>query len=179
MSKLYFKDGQLTNDTWTYVEDDTPLPKDKPAIISLTRLLNDNQAALDHNAPLGVRIQAGSKEGEDVELIADKLNQLALIAIEFPVFRNGRGFSTARILREHLGFKGELRAVGEVLVDQLMFMHRCGFSSYEIDTSKNKSLNKDRLSETFARLPDAYQPASDDNRGILWRRAARTDATSN
>jgi uncharacterized protein (DUF934 family) len=170
MSKLYFNKGQLAEDIWVQVADDAPLQNDTPSIISLSRFKEQAASLAERTGPLGVRIDAGSKQGEDVEEIADRLDQLDLIAIDFPAFRNGRGYSTARILREHLGFSGELRAMGEVLIDQLIFMHRCGFSSYEIDTEQNKSLDSNHFTDAFARFPDAYQPAGDDNRGILWHR---------
>lgn len=170
MSKLYFKNGQLAEDIWVHVADDAPLNTDAPSIISLPRFKDEADSLADRTAPLGIRIDAGSKQGEDIEEIADRLGELNLIAIDFPTFRNGRGYSTARILREHLGFAGELRAIGEVLLDQLIFMHRCGFSSYEIDPAQNPTLDSAHFSAAFASLPDAYQPAGDDNRGILWQR---------
>ncbi len=173
MSKLYFNNGQLAEDSWVHVDDEAPLSSDMPSIISLSRFKKDADGLANRKAPLGVRIDAGSKQGEDVEEIAERLGQLDLIAIDFPAFRNGRGYSTARILREHLGFSGELRAMGEVLIDQLIFMHRCGFSSYEIDPKQNKSLKSADFAAAFGRLPDAYQPAGDDNRGILWRRGKK------
>ena len=69
---------------------------------------------------------------DDPALLAADLAKLALVAINFPKFTDGRGFSTARLLRERHGFKGEIRAVGHVLPDQIFFLHRCGFDAFEL-----------------------------------------------
>ena len=79
-------------------------------------------------APIGVRLKAG----QHLEVIAAHGARLALVALEFPKFTDGRAYSYARLLRERYGYKGELCAVGQVLRDQLLFMHRCGFDAYEI-----------------------------------------------
>ena len=68
--------------------------------------------------------------GEGPEEIADDLKLLALVAVNFPKFGDGRGYSTARLLRERYGYKGELRAIGDVLRDHLLFMKQCGFDSF-------------------------------------------------
>ncbi len=77
---------------------------------------------------VGVRLASN----EPAAALADDVGHLALIAIAFPTFRDGRGFSLARLLRERYGFSGELRAVGNVFRDQFLFMHRCGFDAYEV-----------------------------------------------
>jgi uncharacterized protein (DUF934 family) len=83
---------------------------------------------LARKAPVGVRL----KSDQSPELIAADLERLALVALEFPKFRDGRAYSHARILRERYGFRGELRAVGDVLMEQLHFMLRTGFNAFEI-----------------------------------------------
>ena len=94
--------------------------------------------------------------GDDVRLLAPHLSRLALIEIAFPKFRDGRGYSSARILRE-AGFAGELRAAGDVLVDQLHFMRRAGFDSF----APAKPLDPADVAAALTRFPFVYQKAAD------------------
>lgn len=94
--------------------------------------------------------------GDDARDLLPHLERLRLIEVNFPVFGDGRGYSAARILRE-AGYTGELRAVGEVLVDQLAFMRRCGFDSFAPETE----LNPDDAEAAFARWQEVYQPTAD------------------
>ena len=75
-------------------------------------------------------------DDEPADIVAD-FDKLALIAVDFPVFRDGRGYSTARLLRERYGYKGEIRAIGDVLRDQLRFYERCGFNAYALREDKD------------------------------------------
>jgi uncharacterized protein (DUF934 family) len=93
---------------------------------------------------------------EDARVLIPHLDRLALIEIAFPKFRDGRGYSSARILRE-AGFKGELRAQGDVLVDQINLMKRCGFDSYAPDAA----LNQADVDAAFSRFEHVYQGAAD------------------
>ena len=111
--------------------------KDLPAYADGLRFRDDEpheEPAVSIDAFLGqsnataVRIEAG----EDARLLIPHLERLALVEIDFPRFRDGRGYSSARILRE-AGYKGEIRASGDVLVDQMLFMRRCGFDSFAPD----------------------------------------------
>ena len=92
-------------------------------------------------------------------------DRLSLIEIGFSAFGDGRGYSAARILREE-GFTGELRAQGDVLVDQLAFMRRCGFDSF----APEKPLNEKDVETALARWPHVYQPAADDRTPIWSKR---------
>ena len=167
--KQLIKDRAVAADEWAYVTDDAALT-DAPSIISLERLAAEAEVLRRRNAPLGVILRADNqgktKLGEDVRTLGDYLDMLSLVAVEFPVYRNGRGYSTARILREQMGFEGELRAIGEVLYDQWQFMVRCGFDAFEIDAQYSLEVFNEALGE----LGDAYQPAADSNRGALWKR---------
>ena len=87
-------------------------------------------AFLDQSNATAVRIEPG----DDARALIPFLDRLALIEVAFPKFRDGRGYSSARILRE-AGFKGELRAQGDVLIDQIAFMRRCGFDSFAPETA--------------------------------------------
>lgn len=168
-TKQLIKDRQVSDDLWTYVDDDAALT-DAPSIVSLDRLVAEADSLRQRNAPLGVVLRADTqgktKLGEDVHALAPVLDLVTLVAVEFPVYRNGRGYSSARILREQLGYQGELRAVGEVLHDQWQFMERCGFDSFEIDGA----IALDTFTAALGELSDAYQPAADGQRGALWRR---------
>ncbi|MEO5865653.1 MAG: DUF934 domain-containing protein [Sphingomonas sp.] len=106
-----------------------------------------------------VRIEAG----DDARALLPYLKQLALIEVSFPSFRDGRGYSAARILREG-GYRGELRAAGDVLVDQMPFMRRCGFDSFAPETE----INATTLAASLARYDAVYQPAAD-GRVPVWR----------
>jgi len=101
--------------------------------------------------------------GQSPEQIAGFLEQLPVVAIEFPVFSDGRGFSTARQLRQDYGYQGEIRAVGHLIRDQYLFLHRCGFDSIEVkDTSAVSEWQTamHEISVFFQTALDERQPAS-------------------
>ena len=122
------KDGRVRADPWRVVgEGEDPLGLPHP-LLTLARWRAEAARLRRSGRRFGLRL--ASDEGP--EEIADDLGCLALIAIEFPTFTDGRPYSTARLLRERYGFGGELRAVGDVLRDQLLFMARCGFDAFEV-----------------------------------------------
>lgn len=110
------------------------------------------EAFLDQRDARAVRIEAG----DDVRSLLSHLDHLELIEIAFPSFRDGRGYSAARILRE-AGYAGELRAQGDVLVDQLPFMRRCGFDSFAPEAPIDPAV----LEAALARYDAVYQRAAD------------------
>ena len=118
-------------------------------------------AFLDQSNASAVRIEPG----DDARDLLPHLERLALVEVNFPAFGDGRGYSSARILRE-AGYDGELRAVGDVLVDQLAYMRRCGFDAFEPD----QQLDKGDVQAAFDRWPDVYQPAADDRTPIWTKR---------
>jgi uncharacterized protein (DUF934 family) len=113
-------------------------------IVSLAEFEGSNATA--------VRIEPG----DDVRALIPHLDRLTLVEVTFPKFRDGRGYSSARILRE-AGYEGTLRAAGDVLVDQIAFMTRCGFDDFAPDAPLNEADVKAALS----RYADVYQPAAD------------------
>lgn len=117
--------GAIVPDDWAVVPDDAEVPAG-PAIVGLTRLQRDRDTLTARNAPLGVLLTPNVKP----ESIADLLDRLDVVTIEFPKFRDGRGFTIARTLRERYGYKGEIRAVGHILPDQAMFLLRSGFTRF-------------------------------------------------
>lgn len=114
-------------------------------------------SALEQTNATAVRIEPG----DDARLLLPVLERLALVEINFPTFGDGRGYSAARILRE-AGYAGELRAVGDVLIDQLSHMRRCGFDAFAPDTP----LDEDDAARAFATWDDVYQHAADARRPI-------------
>ena len=122
------KDDRLIDDPWTAAPDEGPLPVEERIIVSLERWQTARAELLARNGRLGIRL----KSDQPPALIADDLASFDLVALEFPGFKDGRSYSYARLLRERYGFTGELRAVGQVLRDQLLFMNRCGFDSFEV-----------------------------------------------
>lgn len=154
------KDGRLVEDVWTAVADDAPLP-DGPVIVSLTRFHAERDGLLARSTPLGVLL----KSSERAKDLGEDARHLALIAIEFPTFRDGRGYSSARTLRERWGFQGELRAVGDVLRDQLLFMHRCGIDAFQMPDDMYGDGAGERALEDWqkamAEFTVFYQPGDD------------------
>lgn len=114
---------------------------------------------LDQSNATAVRIEAG----EDVRRLLPFLDRLRLVEIAFPTYRDGRGYSAARILRE-AGYTGELRAAGDVLVDQLWFMRRAGFDSF----APEKALDPAAVERALARYASVYQRAAD-GRPPVWK----------
>jgi len=152
------REGQLVDDPWTAVADDESLP-DGPAVVSLARWTTERESLRGHTHPLGIRL--ASSEAPDA--IADDLGRFGLVCLEFPKFQDGRAYSYARKLRQRYGFKGELRAVGNVLRDQFLFMHRCGFDAFEVVDAGAAEAWKRALSE----ISVVYQPAADGRRPAM------------
>lgn len=164
------KNGEIARDDWTLLEDDATAPGDGDAIVSFARLLEEAPALLQRDGRLGVRV--GSSD--EIEALVPHLSSLDLVALEFPKYRDGRAYSSARLLRERYGFEGELRAVGDVLRDQLLFMVRCGFDAFEIDRPDAA----EAFAEAVREFSAVYQPAGDDRRPVWARRHARAAAAA-
>lgn len=109
-------------------------------------------AFLEQSNATAVRLESD----EDARALIPFLDRLKLIEVAFPKFRDGRGYSSARILRE-AGYTGELRAQGDVLVDQIAYLKRCGFDSF----APEKSLNPADVEAALGRWPEHYQTAAD------------------
>jgi uncharacterized protein (DUF934 family) len=157
------KDGRLASDRWHRYADEGPLQPDIPALVSLERFTAEREALIRAQADLGVQLEPG----DDPAALAGDLDRIALVAIHFPSFTDGRGYSYARLLRERYGFKGEIRAVGHVLRDQYLFLARAGFDAFEV---KDGETAEKWLDATRA-ITHAYQPATDARRPIWALRA--------
>lgn len=119
---------------------------------------------LARSTPVGVWLEAG----EGPEAIVADVDKLSVIGVNFPKFVDGRGYSTARLLRERFGYQGEIRSIGEVLQDQLFLMARCGFDAFALRADKNieKALG------AFETFKAPYQAAVDQTQPLFRRRAA-------
>lgn len=162
------KDSRIAADPWQFAADAEPLPAAGPVAVTLHRWQADRELLISRGTPVGVRLESKHKAEE----ISSDLGRLALVALEFPIFRDGRAYSTARLLRERYGYAGELRAVGNVLRDQFLFMHRCGFDAFEVKEERDL----DAWMQALAEISVFYQPTGDGRRTVFagrrWRRAA-------
>ena len=146
------KHRRIVEDRWQHLADDADLPAG-PIIVSLARWQRERKALLERGDPVGVRLPNTA----DVADLAGDLPVLAVVALEFPKFADGRAYSQARLLRERHGYRGEIRAVGDVLRDQLFFMARCGFDAFELRSDRSL---EDALA-AFEEFTESYQPAVD------------------
>jgi uncharacterized protein (DUF934 family) len=140
-------------DRFVQLDDEEGLPTSGGLLVSLTRFRTDKAALVARGEDFGVWL----KSDETADMIAEDLDSLAVVALEFPVFSDGRAFSTARILRERYGYTGELRAVGDVLCEQLSFMLRSGFDTFAMASEKAVEEFKAVMSEVSV----VYQPTGD------------------
>lgn len=163
------KNGEWILDHWRFYADDQPVPALRPKIVTLARLQGDDAEFLFHCAcSLGVRLEPH----ERVEALEPWLARLQLIALVFPKLADGRAFSTAAMLREHYGFAGEIRAVGEVLVDQHPFMRRAGFDAFEVP--EGRALQSWRNARIEVGLAYQYDDKAETGPLPVWR--ARSQA---
>jgi len=131
MTKL-LKDGKAVSDAWVHVADGDAVPETGPVIVTLARWQAEHNTLAGRKDGLGIRLESG----QSPDLIKDDLDRFAVVALAFPKFGDGRAYSHARLLKDRLGFKGEVRAVGDVLRDQYRAMHRCGFDVLEISGAR-------------------------------------------
>jgi uncharacterized protein (DUF934 family) len=150
------KDKAVVDDDWQLIreiEDDAAIPEWK-AILPLAFWQANREALLKQNSEHAVWI-----DGEtETEALLDDMEHFSMIALDFPAFKDGRSYSHASLLRNRYNYKGDLRAIGDVLRDQLYFLQRCGMSSYEVREDKD-------IEDALKGLEDftvRYQAAADD-----------------
>ena len=160
------REGRLAADRWRFLADDEALPPEGSVAVSLERWQHEQNALLARDAPLGIRLTAG----QHPQAIAQHVQRFALIALEFPKFTDGRPYSYARLLRQRYGYRGELRATGQVLRDQLLFMHRCGYDAFELAQPEPLAAWRAALAE----ISVFYQPAADSRPTVLGLRQGRS-----
>jgi uncharacterized protein (DUF934 family) len=154
--------GRIVEDRYVRVDDDAPIPDRVPVIVPAKRFLADADELIRRDGSLGVLWPNDRRVAE----LEPWLGHLALIALVFPKFRDGRAYSQARLLREHYGFRGTLRATGDVLRDQFHFLVRAGFDSFEVKKPADALV----FAETVARFSVFYQPSADGRVPALRRR---------
>lgn len=159
------KGNQVVPDTWEMLTKDASLEQltnSGDIIVPLTMWLEHAHALKARDGRLGVWLDAD----EEAESIADGLEHFAVIALNFPVFSDGRNYSNARLLRDRYGYQGELRAIGDVLRDQLFFMHRCGFDAYALREDHDPHAALASLND----FSEVYQAATDQPLPLFRRR---------
>ena len=126
------KDGEVAEDAFARVEADDALPGSGAVLVDLARWQEDRNSLIARDSEVGVLLASSESPSE----IAGDLVHLSLVALDVPAFTDGRAYSSARLLRERYGFGGEVRAVGDVLLEQLHFMDRAGFNSFALDSDQ-------------------------------------------
>ena len=151
---------QVIDDNWNQIQladSETPSSFDLSAGLHLFPLAlwkARKQEIISRYKRIGIWLDSS----ESAESIADDLHYFQVVGIHFPKFADGRGYSTGRLLRERYGYEGEVRALGDVLQDQLFYLKRCGFDSFALRADRD-------IEEAVAALadfPDAYQAAADE-----------------
>jgi uncharacterized protein (DUF934 family) len=156
------KSGKIVSDPFVHVADDEALPAGGAVLITAKRFLEDPKLFAARVGDTGV-IWPNNRDLDD---LVPHLGQVEVVALVFPSFRDGRAYSQARLLRERHGYKGELRATGQVLRDQFMFMLRAGFDAFEV----RKEADAEAFSNTAKRYTVFYQPTGDGRVTALNRR---------
>ncbi len=156
--------GHIVEDRYTHIDDDMPVPDRVPVIVSAQRFLAETDTLIRRDGSLGVAWPNDRRVAE----LAPWLGHLALVALHFPKFRDGRAYSQARLLREQYGFRGTLRATGDVLRDQFHFLSRAGFDSFTV----KKPADAQVFAEVPARYSVYYQGGADGRAPAAQRRIA-------
>ena len=161
------RNGEIVADRYLRILDDAPIPADGAVLVPAERFMADAAELTERRAETGV-IWPNNR---DIHELAPYLDKLALVALVFPKFQDGRAYSQARILRERFGFRGELRATGQVLRDQFIFMQRAGFDSFEV----KKEADAKVFGAVSKRYSVFYQPTGD-GRLTAFRRRLQSPA---
>jgi uncharacterized protein (DUF934 family) len=156
------KNGKISTDAFAHVADGAELPDNGAILISAARFLEDPKTLLRRAGKAAV-IWPNNRDLDD---LVPWLDRLAAVALVFPTFRDGRAYSQARLLRERHGYRGELRATGQVLRDQFVFMLRAGFDAFEV----KKESDAEAFAVTAKRYSVFYQPTGDGRVTALNRR---------
>jgi uncharacterized protein (DUF934 family) len=156
------KGGQIIDDPFAGLADDASPPADADILVSAERFLKDPEALLGRTGRLGVVWP----NNRDIEELVPHLPRIAAVALAFPNFRDGRAYSQARLLRERYHYRGELRATGQVLRDQFVFMLRAGFDTFDV----RKQTDAEAFAQTVKRYSVFYQPTGDGRITALHRR---------
>lgn len=163
---LLLKHGVRTADPFLWPGADDPLPSnDTPVIVPLRRWQADRDGLRARTGPVGVLLAAG----EPVEALAEDLPRLAVVALAFPKFTDGRNYSAARLLRERYGYGGEIRAVGNVLRDQFQFMVRCGIDAVVLDADHPSLADPEAAWQAAVAEVGVWYQRTGDGRPVVWQ----------
>lgn len=148
-----FRNGAFVDDEWQFIGEDAPVPPHGSIVLGKERYLAQRAALIDREDPIGLALQSG----ETLDGLEQDVRRFAVIVLEIPKYNDGRAYSAARILRDRLGYRGELRARGDVLRDQVNALHRCGFDALDVNHAGTiEALRTGAV--VFVR--EHYQPAS-------------------
>lgn len=160
MPSKIIRNGAIVDDDWTVVDGDTnPLPPGK-LIVPLS-VWREQAESLSQRDTIGIWLNSD----ESPQLIAGDLDKFGVVAINFPVFTDGRGFSYARELRQTHGYRGELRAIGAFIRDQLYYLRRCGFDAFALENT-----DPEQALASFNDFSETYQAAADQSDPLFRRR---------
>ena len=154
------KNGRVAEEDWAFVEGETALPDGK-IVVTLERFKADRDVLIARNAPLGVRLSPD----DDPHDLAEDLDRLELVEVSFPKYVDGRGYSQAQLLRRRLGYTGELRAVGDVLRDQVSLMVRSGFDALVLANTDEAG-----FAAAVAEFAEIYQPDASGRAAVFAKR---------
>ncbi len=167
MPDIISKDGSVKADSWVVVprpaEGEALELSGAPSLIPMDLWLAGRDQ-FKGRGDIGVWLESH----DEPEALEGLVNELPLIAVNFPKFSDGRGYSIGRLLRERFGFTNELRAIGDVLLDQLQFMKRCGFDSYALREDKDSS----KAAACLSFFSNSYQAATDTDVPLFRRRTS-------
>lgn len=147
------KNGEVVADRYTHVLDDEPVPGEGAVLVKAERFLADAAELAARGGETGVVWP----NDRDIDELAPYLDRLSLVALVFPTFRDGRAYSQARILRERYRFTGEMRATGQVLRDQFVFLLRAGFDALDVKKEADAAV----YAQVLERYSVFYQPTGD------------------
>ena len=156
------KDNQIIEDNWVFLDDSAETLPSGNILLSIEQWQQFSDQLSQHNGELGLWLEGNA----EIDAVIDSLQQLSLIAIKFPKFVDGRGFSLARLLRERYNYNGELRAIGEFIRDQLYLLKRCGFNAFQLTEDQDLS----EASKSLSDFSETYQVSADQQEPLFRRR---------
>ena len=159
---VLIKNGAVATDGWTHLADEDAIPADRPFTVSWKRWTEARDTLPNDPARLGLQLPNNVAASE----IGDDARRFGIIVLTFPNFGDGRAYSQASVLRNRYKFRGELRATGAVLRDQLLFMQRCGIDALEMS---DRALSEDWLA-ALREFDVFYQPAADNRPWVARQR---------
>jgi uncharacterized protein (DUF934 family) len=156
------KDNSVIEDIWLVLDESFNSFPDSDLLIPFNQWESLAEQRANHDGRIGVIIEGNA----EIEEIIKPLLNLPLIAINFPKFADGRGFSCARLLRERYHYKGEIRAVGGFMRDQLFLLQRCGFNAFKFADD----INLIEAAESLQDFSETYQVSADEDNPLFRRR---------